>query len=149
MKRSIIAIAFSLLAGLAIGQNSAKSEVQSSIVGRWDYFKTVNPDGSEEYGIMGREHYYSDGTVLYLNMWLNPFSIDSLPKTQKELLSAFQISDGGIGTYEVTPEKNLLRITLDVSTDTAWIGKPFELKYEIIGDTIVFRDLYHFVRVKE
>ena len=42
-----------------------------------------------------------------------------------------------------------MTITLDVCIDTAYIEKPFDAKYEIIGDTIVFRDIYYFVRVKE
>ena len=126
-----------------------RSEPTDEIVGRWDYLKTVNQDGTEEFGIMGMEHYYQDGTVIYLNMWLNPFSLDSIPQSKDEIISALQITDGGIGTYETDPENNLLKITLRIRTDTIYIDKHFELRYEIIGDTIVFRDKYYFVRVRE
>ena len=128
--------------------NSPDSEEDYGIVGRWEYLKTVNPDGTEDFRIIGMEHYYSDGTVLYLNMWLNPFSLDSIPASQEKIISALQITDGGRGSYEIDPENNLLTITLIVSTDTAYIGKPFVLKYEIIGDTIIFRDRHYFVRAE-
>ena len=140
---------FSLIYLISCQSSQPESKTVNGIVGRWEYLKTVNPDGTEEFGIIGMEHYYGDGTVIYLNMWLNPFSLDSIPQSQDEIISALQITDGGIGTYETDPENHLLKITLKVSTDTTYIGKPFELKYDIIGDTIVFRDLYYFVRVKE
>ena len=95
------------------------------------------------------EHYYADGRVIYLNMWMNPFSLDSVPESREELIAAFNVTDGGMGTYELYPEKDSLKITLKTSTDTAWIGKSFEVKYEIIEDTIVFQDKHHFIRVKD
>jgi hypothetical protein len=139
-------VIFLLCSCQPISQES-KSDIE--IVGRWDYLKTVDPDGSEEFGVVGMEHYYTDGTVLYLNMWLDPFSMDSLPKSPEEIMAAHQITDGGIGTYEIDPEKNWLKIHLKVATDTAWFNKSFEFTYKIIGDTIIFRDKYYFVKVKE
>jgi len=125
-----------------------ESDREKGIVGRWEYLKTVNSDGTEDYRIMGIEHYYADGRVVYLNMWLQPLSLDSIPKTRDELLTSFDVTDGGMGTYEVNPEKNWLKISLETCTDTALVGKSFELKYEIKEDTMIFRDSHYFIRIK-
>ena len=129
--------------------SSTDSKVDNGIVGRWEYAKTVNPDGTEVYDMIGMEHYYADGTMIYFIMRLNPFSLDSLPESRDEYIAALVETDGGIGAYKFDPENNMLRIILDVSTDTAYIGKPIEPNCEIFGDTIVFWKKYHFVRVKE
>jgi len=140
----------SILAFLNSCQNEqAESETVNEIVGKWEYIKTVRPDGTEEFEMRGIEHYYSDGSMFYLLMFINPFSMDSIPETRNALIAAHTITDGGFGAYKTNPESKLLTITLDVCTDTAYIGKPFEAKYEISGDTIVFRDKYYFVRVRE
>ena len=146
---AVLSAAALMILSFSCQSGSPDSEADNGIVGRWDYVKTVNPDGTEEFGIIGMEHYYADGTILYLNMWLDPFAMDSLPGSRKEILDALVVTDGGFGSYEFVPENQWLRITLDVCTDTGYIGLPFELKCEIIGDTIVFRDKYFFVKARE
>lgn len=127
-------------------QPAPDSETDNGIVGGWEYFKTVNPDGTEVFDMIGMEHYYADGTMIYLIMRMNPCSLDSIPKSREEILSALVQTEGGFGSYEFDPEDQWLRITLDVCTDTAYIGEPFELKCEIYGDTIIFREKYHFLK---
>jgi hypothetical protein len=149
MKRTLSFFTFLLFAGVAIGQGVPKPEIDPQIVGRWDYAKTVNEDGSEEYNMIGLEHYYADGTVIYIDMSVRPYAKGDAPNTHEELVAAKVEYWTGLGTFETDKKNNLLRIRNVACDDPDGLGESFEVKYEIKGDIIIFENKYHFKRAKD
>jgi hypothetical protein len=149
MKRTLSILTFLLFAGVVIGQGTVKPEIDPQIVGRWDYVKTVNEDGSEEYSMIGLEHYYADGTVIFVDMPVKPFAKGKAPNTHEELVAAKLDCWSGLGTFETDKKNNLLSIRTVACNDPESLGESFEVKYEIKGDSIIFEDKYHFKKAKD
>lgn len=149
MKRSFFLISFFLLAGVAYGQAHKMPLIDPQIIGRWDYLKTVGSDGSEELMIIGREHYYSDGTFMFANMLVKPYSKDELPTTHEELVAAYERYHSGLGTFETNLENNVLRIKIISTSDTSSLGLIYDFKYEIKDNIIIFDDTHYFRRVND
>ena len=149
MKRALLILSFFLLTGIVIGQGISKPEIDPEIVGRWDYVKTVNEDGSEEYSVIGLEHYYADGTVIYVDMPVKPFAKGEAPDTHEELVAAKKDYWTGLGTFETDKKNNLLKIRRVACGNPEGLGESFEVKYVIKDDIIIFADKYYFRKVTD
>lgn len=149
MKKILIVAALLLIAGISFGQATKMPVIDPQIIGRWDYLRTVGSDGSEELMIIGREHYYSDGTVMFANMLVKPYSMGELPTTHEELVAAYDSYHSGLGTFETNLENNVLRIKIISTRDTSSLGVIYDFKYEIQDDIIIFDDTHYFKRVNE
>jgi hypothetical protein len=148
MKKLILCPILLLAAGLTFGQGLSQPEIDPEIVGRWDYLKSV-VDGKEVYALVGSEHYYADGKVMFINWHLKPYPMDQVPESSKELAKHHDHYFSGMGTYTTDKENNLLVITPYAVSDTSNLGGFFKVKYEIRGDTIIFVDQYYFTRAEE
>lgn len=146
-KLLFVFIGLILIAG-AFCQGTAKQQIDPEIVGRWDYLKTVNEDGSEEFNMIGLEHYYADGTVIYIDMWVKPYEKGNKPDTHEELAAARGKYSTGLGTFETEKDNNLLRIRTVACTNPDGMGNSYEVKYEIKGDVIIFDGKYYFTRAR-
>jgi hypothetical protein len=106
-------------------------------------------DGKEVYALVGSEHYYADGKVMFVNWHLKPYPLDQVPETSRELAKHHGHDFSGMGTYTTDRENNLLVITPYAVSDTSQLGGSFKVKYDIRGDTIIFVDQYFFTRAKQ
>ena len=149
MTRSLCIISFFLLAGVTYGQAQKLPVIDPQIIGRWDYLKTVRSDGTEELMDIGREHYYPDGTVMFVHMFVKPFSARNIPTTHEELVTAYDSYHSGLGTFETNMYNNVLRIHVISAGDTSSLGLIYDFGYEIKDDIIIFDNTYYFRRVKE
>jgi hypothetical protein len=148
MKKLILCPILLMAACVTFGQGLPQSEIDPEIVGRWDYLKSV-VDGKEAYALVGSEHYYADGKVIFINWHLKPYPLDQVPESSKELVKHHDHYFSGLGTYTTDRENNLLVITPYALSDTSQLGGSFKVKYEIRGDTIIFVDQYFFTRAKQ
>jgi hypothetical protein len=149
MRKVLVTFIYLLLAGTVWGQASRLPVIDPDIIGRWDYLKTVKSDGTEEFMNIGREHYYSDGTVIFVNMFVKPYSPYRIPKTHQELATAFESYHSGLGTFETNLHNNVLRIHLISTADTSSLGLIYDFGYKIEDDILIFDDQYYFRRAKD
>jgi len=110
------------------------------IVGRWEYVKTIRPDGSEIVELIITEHYYSDGTLLYVNVWLTPQPVNEFPDSPEEIKSNFKQGFGGIATYKIEKgkEKDKLSYTVVASTQMEKIGSAPSIDIKVDKDILIF-----------
>jgi hypothetical protein len=85
---------------------------------------------------------------MFVNMRITPYTLDKIPNTHEELVSALKKYDSGLGTFETNKKNNRLWITRVAGGNPKGLGTAFSVKYEIIGDTIIFDNTYYFVREK-
>jgi hypothetical protein len=134
-----LAILF-LLSCVVLPSYSNGSEEDHPIVGKWECVKTILPDGSEVIDLIATEHYYSDGTLLFVNLWLNPIPVDEFSNTsekiEKNLINAY----GGICTYTIVKgeEKDRLTYILVNSTRKGDMGTSHSVDIKVNGDTLIF-----------
>jgi hypothetical protein len=148
MKELILCLILLMAVCVIFGQGLPQSEIDPEIVGRWDYLKSV-VDGKEVYALVGSEHYYADGKVIFINWHLKPYPLDRVPETSKELAKHHDHYFSGMGTYTTDKENNLLAIEMLAVNDTAYLGATAKVRYEIRGDTIIFMDQYYFTRAEQ
>lgn len=110
------------------------------IVGKWEYVKTIRPDGSEIVNLSATEHYYSDGTLLYVNVHLTPLPINEFSSTPEKIKSNFKSGYGGIATYEIEKgkERDKLTYTRIACTQMEKIGNSVSVEIKIDKDTLIF-----------
>lgn len=111
-----------------------------SIVGKWEYVKTIRPDGSEIVNLSATEHYYADGTLLYVNVNLSPQPINEFSNTPEEIKSNFKSGYGGIATYRIEKglEKDKLTYTRIACTQMEKIGNSVSVEIKVDKDTLIF-----------
>ncbi len=149
MKKIFVATVLLLSAGIAIGQARKLPEIDPQIIGRWDYVKSVDENGLEERKIIGREHYYADGTVMFVDMMVKPYTFYNFPKSHEELVAARYEYFSGLGTFETDIAHHVLRIKLISTGDPGQLGVVFDLNYVIDQDVIIFDNQHYFQRVKD
>ena len=110
------------------------------IVGKWEYVKTILPDGSEVINLIATEHYYSDGTFLFVNVWLTSQPVNEFSNTIDEIKSNFKNGYGSIATYEIEKgeEKDKLTYTVITSSDKERIGRSTTVDISVDKDTLIF-----------
>ena len=142
MKRNtiLLLICYTLLTTIlnSCQTKQAESETVNGIVGKWEYFKTVNSDGTEVSDAIHTEHYYDNGSLLWVRMTLNTNSVYSLYDSSDKLKDAFMYCYAGIASYEIDEENNMLSWTDKASSDPDNIGETHKVKFEIDGDTLIF-----------
>jgi hypothetical protein len=101
--------------------------------------KTILPDGSEVFNVIATEHYYSDGTLLFVNLYLTPQPVNEFSNSPEEIKNNFQGAYGGIATYKIEKgkEKDILTYTLVASTNVESIGKTVSVEIKVAEDTII------------
>lgn len=110
------------------------------IVGKWEYVKTIRPDGNEIVNLSATEHYYSDGTLLYVNVHLTPQPINEFSNTPEKIKSNFKSGYGGIATYRIEKgiEKDKLTYTRTACTQMEKIGDSVSVEIKVDKDTLIF-----------
>lgn len=109
------------------------------IVGKWEYMKTILPDGNEVINLIATEHYYSDGTALWVNISLTPQPVNEFSSSPEEIKDNYKRGSGGIGTYEIEKgnEKDKLtyeNIACSVKENT---GKSWSIELKVDKDMLV------------
>ena len=137
MKKLLYLFVFVLLTGPLFSQTPSNSNIDPDIIGGWEYFKSVNEDRTEIAELVAIEHYYADGKVTYLGMWLTPFSLNAVPENADELREAFKGGLTGLGTFETDQVNQIIHFKIRASSDSTEIGSTFEVPYKIIGDGII------------
>ena len=131
-------------------QNSQSvSEPTNGIIGKWEYLKSVLPDGSEVKEAIHTEHYYADGSLLFVRMALEPTPLDSFYESADDIKAAYKEIGAGIATYEIDEENSTLSWTSKASSNPDDIGVNYTVEFQIKGDTLIIEGYYYFVRVKE
>lgn len=124
------------------GEPKSENEVSidHSIVGKWEYVKTIRPDGSEIVELSATEHYYSDGTLLYVNIHLTPQPINEFSNTPEEIKSNFKKGYGGIATYKIEKgrERDMLTYKRIACTQMEKIGNSVSVEINVDKDTLIF-----------
>lgn len=149
MKKLLALFVVVLFTGPLYSQTHSDSNIDPDIIGGWEYFKSVDEDGTEIVELVAIEHYYADGKVIYVGMWHSPFSLGALPENPEELKEAFKEGLSGLGTYTTDQEGQIIHFKLTASADSTLIGNTFEVPYKIIGDTLIWHKRYYAVRIKE
>lgn len=110
------------------------------IVGRWEYVKTIRPDGSEVIELIATEHYYADGTFLYVNVYLTPHLLNEFSNSPEEIKRNYKSGYGGIGNYKIEKrkEKDILTYTRVASTQMEKIGNSVSIEIKVDKDTLIF-----------
>ncbi len=129
MKKIFVATVLLLSAGIAIGQARKLPEIDPQII--------------------GREHYYADGTVMFVDMMVKPYTFYNFPKSHEELVAARSEYFSGLGTFETDIAHHVLRIKLISTGDPGQLGVVFDLNYVIDQDVIIFDNQHYFQRVKD
>lgn len=137
MKKIVI---FFLLSFVFLASSSALDGKDHPIVGKWEYVKTILPDGSEVINLIAIEHYYSDGTFLYVNAWLKPQPINEFSNSPEEIKNILQTAIGAIATYKIEKgkEKDTLTYTVATSTKVEDMGKSVSVEIKVTEDTLIF-----------
>lgn len=138
MKKTVI---FFLLSFMVLASYSKeKPGKDNPIVGKWEYVKTILPDGSEVIDLIATEHYYSDGTLLFVNVWLNPQPVNEFSKTTEEIKNNLQSAYGAIGTYSLENGKEKDKLTYNIVTSTRMkdMGKSNSVDIKVDKDTLIF-----------
>ena len=117
-----------------------KTGIDHPIVGKWEYVKTILPDGSEVVDLVATEHFYSDGTILFVNIWLNPQPLDEFSNTPEGIKENFNHATGGIATFTIEKgeEKDRLSYTVLTSTKIEDIGNTYSIDIKVDNDTFVY-----------
>ncbi len=117
-----------------------RTEIDHPIVGKWEYVKTILPDGSEVINLVATEHYYSDGTLLFVNLWLYPKPLDEFSNSPEELKDSFDHGVGGIATYTIEEgeEKDRLSYTVNAFTNVEDIGNTWSVDIKVEKDTFIY-----------
>jgi hypothetical protein len=138
MKKTVVLLLLSFM--VFASYSKEKPGKDHPIVGRWEYVKTILPDGSEVIDLIATEHYYSDGTLLYVNVWLSPQAKKEFSNTIEEVKSNFKSGYGGIATYKVEKgeEKDKLTYTVATSSDKEQIGRSTAVDITLDKDTLIF-----------
>jgi hypothetical protein len=124
--------------------NEPKSEKEAGIdhpiVGKWEYVKTIRPDGSEVISLIAIEHYYSDGTLLFVDVHLHPQMINEFSDSPEEIKNNFRNAYGGIATYKIEKgkERDLLTFTAKAFTQMKNIGKSHSIELKVDEDILIF-----------
>jgi len=124
--------------------NEPESEKETGkdhpIVGRWEYEKTIRPDGSEVVELIITEHYYADGTLLYINVWLTPQPVHEFSDSREEIKKNFKQGYGGIASYNIEKgkDKDRLTYTVDASCNKEKIGSSPSIDITVDEDTLIF-----------
>jgi hypothetical protein len=152
MKKSVI---FLLLSFVFLASNSATNDSSERgfepkfekeagedhpIVGKWEYVKTIRPDGSEVIHVIATEHYYSDGTLLFVNIFLNPQPVKEFSNTIEEIKNNRKSAMGGIGTYSIEKGKEKDKLTYNIVTSTRMkdMGKSNSVEIKVDKDTFIY-----------
>ena len=138
MKKTVI---FFLLSFLVLASYSKEEHRKdNSIVGKWEYVKTILPDGSKVIDLIATEHYYSDGTLLFVNVWLNPQPVNEFSKTTEEIKNNLKSAYGAIGTYSLENGKEKDKLTYNIVTSTRMkdMGKSNSVDIKVDKDTLIF-----------
>lgn len=117
-----------------------KAGKDHSIVGRWEYVKTILPDGSEISDLVATEHYYSDGTLLYVNIWLAPKPLTEFTNSTVEVVNNYKQGYGGIASYHIEKgtETDILHYQVVSSTQVERIGNKVSVEIKVEKDTLIF-----------
>jgi hypothetical protein len=110
------------------------------IVGKWEYVKTILPDGKEVINLIATEHYYSDGTALWVNVSLTPQPINEFSSSPEEIKDNYKHGNGGIGTYTIekgnAKDKYIYKnIACSLKEKT---GKSWSIEFKVDRDMLVF-----------
>lgn len=110
------------------------------IVGKWEYVKTILPDGSEVVNLIATEHYYSDGTLLFVNIWLKPQAVNEFKNTPEKIESNHRSAYGAIATYSIEKGNERDRLTYNIvnSTRTKDMGTSNSVDVKVDKDTLIF-----------
>ena len=137
MKKTIL---FFLLSIVFFTSSSASNGKDYPIVGKWEYVKTILPDGSEVFNAIATEHYYSDGTLLFVNLYLTPQPVNEFSNSPEEIKNNFQGANGAIATYKIEKgkEKDKLIYTVVASTKVENIGKSVSVEIKVTEEILIF-----------
>lgn len=137
MKKLAILVLFSIMYLATYAHEKGKDH---PIVGKWEYVKTILPDGSEVIDLIATEHFYSDGTLLFVNIWLNPIPVDKYSGTPEEIKNNQKSTIGGIGTYtmEKGDLKDKLTYKIVSSTKMKDMGQSNSVAIEVDKDTLIY-----------
>ena len=137
MKKLVILVSFSIIFLAAYANDKGKDH---PIVGKWEYVKTILPDGSEVIDLIATEHFYSDGTLLFVNVWLNPIPADKYTGTPEEITNNQKSTIGAIGTYTIEKGNEKDKLTYHIVTCTRMkdMGQSNSVKIEVDGDTFIY-----------
>jgi hypothetical protein len=110
------------------------------IVGKWEYVKTILPDGSEVFELIATEHFYSDGTLLFVNVWLNPLPVKEFSNTRENIESNLKSTTGGIATYTIEKGKERDRLTYTIVNSTRMndMGVSHSIDIKVDKDTFIY-----------
>lgn len=116
------------------------TEKDHPIVGRWEYVKTISADGSEIVELIVTEHYYADGTFLYVNVWLTPQPVNEFSNSPEEIKSNYKQGFGGIANYKIEKgeEKDKLSYTVVASTQMEKIGSSPSIDITVDKEFLIF-----------
>jgi hypothetical protein len=132
----LVLLSFIILASKA----EDRTTIDHPIVGKWEYVKTILPDGSEVVDLIATEHYYSDGTLLFVNLWLSPQPVEEFSNTPEEIEKNLINAYGGMCTYTIEKEEEKDRLTYEFvnSTRTEDMGTSHSVDIKVNGDTLIF-----------
>jgi len=135
-------LSFSVLASYPNDKefSEEKTGIDHPIVGKWEYVKTILPGGNEVINLFATEHFYSDGTLLFVNVWLYHQSPDEFSGSPEEIKENFKHASGGIATYRIEKgnQKDKLVYTLVASTNKEDIGKSWSVDIKVEKDTFIY-----------
>ena len=137
MKRLAVLL---VLSSVGLASYSNDNGTDHPIVGKWECVKTILPDGSEVVDLIATEHYYADGTLLFVNLWLNPQPVEEFSNTPEEIEKNLKNAYGAICTYTIEKgeEKDRLTYTFVNSTRTEDMGTSHSVDIKVNGDTLIF-----------
>jgi hypothetical protein len=115
MRRLVILFLLSLM---VLAAYSNDTDIDHPIVGKWEYVKTIFPDGSEVINLIATEHFYSDGTLLFVNVWLKPQTVNEFTNTPEEIEDNLTSTIGAIGSYKIEKKKEKDKLTYNIITST-------------------------------
>ena len=152
MKKTVILFLFTfvfLAPYAAINDPEARGSITESekeaakdhpIVGRWEYVKTIQPDGNEVINLIATEHYYADGALLYVDVWLTPQPVNEFSDLPEDIKNNFKNGCGGIATYKIEKgnEKDRLSYKVIASSQMDHIGNSTGIDFKVEKDTLIF-----------
>jgi hypothetical protein len=117
-----------------------KAGIDHPIVGKWEYVKTILPDGREVINLIATEHFYSNGTLLFVNVWLNPQPVNEFSNTPEGIESNLRSAIGAIGTYTIEKGKEKDKLTYNIVNSTRMkdMGKSNSIDIKVHKDTFIY-----------
>lgn len=129
-----------LLSCVVLASYSSDAGKDHPIVGKWEYVKTILPDGSEVVNLIATEHFYADGTLLFVNVWLSPQPLNEFSNTPESIKNNLKSTIGAFGTYSIEKGKEKDRLTYNIvnSTRIKDMGVSNSIEIKVDKDTLIY-----------